>query len=312
MANKTFKLIKDYEEKDYSNFWSEKFKWNFNKQEKKILNEYLSDKKGWFIDIGCGSGRMIPVYKNKKEKIVLVDYSIKNLQRIRDNFTDVNMLLIAADILDMPFKKNIFSSSIAIRVMQNLLKPERFFSECSRIMQYKGEMVFSYFNKRNLLRLLRYGLKNLNQKHTVDFKGDFGIMCGTHPAFFKKLLKKYDFKSVCNTGAGFSYQIIRPVKLFQEMVEKYFFVNKVIYIISLITDSILGKFNLSLWQFHKLIYVPSNMNLNSNRNESNCLVDILQCPGCHYESLIENKDEYYCPKCKRAYPLIDGILDFRV
>ena len=65
-------------------------------------------------------------------------------------------VLVAADIARLPFKAASFDCVLTIRVLQHVHDLQGTLDEVRRIMAGDGRLIFSYHNKRNAKRMLRY------------------------------------------------------------------------------------------------------------------------------------------------------------
>jgi len=73
------------------------------------------------LDIGCGSGRLFPLYNDLKIKEVIAqDVSSKALKIAKDRYRFSNIKLTNKDILDLNFPKHYFDLIISNRVLQHI------------------------------------------------------------------------------------------------------------------------------------------------------------------------------------------------
>jgi SAM-dependent methyltransferase len=247
---------------------------------------------------------MIPRYIKGRSNIVLVDYSLNNLDIIRSEYPREPLALIAADANKLPFKTGSFDSGISIRLIQNVFSAEPLLGELSRVLRTRAYFVFSYFNRRNLLRVLRYGGQSLRRVHSVAF----GDMCGTHPLFFRRLVEKEHLTIKAGRGTGFFYQVTRPLKPLQRLVAKSGPAARAILTASNAFDKVMGALNLSLWQFVLMEKEgPEPSEVPAKR-----LLDLLACPACGSGGIEETAEACRCGACGGSYPKRNGIYDFRI
>ena len=63
--------IQDYSKVDYREFWKGFSKSYLDKKEKYIIQKLIPPVSGWFIDLGCGYGRLLPAYLKSNRQIVM-------------------------------------------------------------------------------------------------------------------------------------------------------------------------------------------------------------------------------------------------
>lgn len=216
------KLLPFYDdpEFDYQKYWQER---NYENQAdqialKKLLK--LIPNKEKIIDIGAGFGRLTPVYQNQFKKIVLVDPSLKMLNKAKTKFKAKNIKFVKAYIEKLPFKKNSFDTACFIRTIHHLKKPSLALQEASRVLKPSGWLILEFANKLHFKTRLKAWLR-------LDFK----FSCNTqpvkigqskncdvpflnyHPQFITQLLEKNNFQiikkfSVSNFRSSFCKKIL--------------------------------------------------------------------------------------------------------
>jgi ubiquinone/menaquinone biosynthesis C-methylase UbiE len=106
------------------------------------------------LDLGCGSGRQLSVI-SENYNIIGVDRSIGMLQRTKKIMNDTNAFLILGDVTDLPFRPDVFTKIISVRVVQHLNEYEkmRTIRECHRILVDGGIVQITNYQKRTLHHL---------------------------------------------------------------------------------------------------------------------------------------------------------------
>ncbi len=103
--------------------------------------EFLKDKTGRILDLGCGSGRNFSVINGK---VYGVDFSGKMLE-LAKKFVDENKIeaeLIKADATNLPFGDNFFDASIFVAALHCIVtkeKREKSLKELLRILKPGAE-----------------------------------------------------------------------------------------------------------------------------------------------------------------------------
>ena len=299
--------IRDYSHEDYREFWDTASNKVLDKIEKIIIQKYLPYSKGWFIDLGCGFGRLLPVYLNDDRRIVLVDYAINNLEIASKIHSNKKIFYILANAYNLPFRDGVFGSGISIRLFQHINSPVSFLKEFGRIFHKNSVVLFTYVNKRSIFRILKFGLPSLQHNH-IELSD---MLFGTHPYYFSKIAHETGFNVQHLCGTGFIHQLTHSLNLIDYLIQK----NKLIYQIAnlaeKIADTTFGKLNLAFLQFILLLKKTGTEGLPEKNQKSNTLNDILACPKCNSIELYESRVIYQCMKCRSIYPKKGKIIDFR-
>ncbi len=130
--------------------------------------EFLKDKKGKILDLGCGGGKHFP-YMNGE--VYGVDFSKKMLEYAQDrankNKLKVNLTKTTADSL--PFEDNFFDSIIfiaAIHCIPEKEKRENALKELLRVLKSKSEALITVWDKD------QEKFKDSNKEATIPWKHD--------------------------------------------------------------------------------------------------------------------------------------------
>lgn len=300
--------IRDYNQTDYSRFWTGFSRLLLDKKEQRIVQRLIPPAPGWFVDLGCGYGRFLPTYINSNRKIVLVDYALNLLEEAANKYSQESIYFIAADVYHLPFCDNVFDCGLSVRLFHHIDAPRSFLHEISRVFREGASIVLSYSNKRNLLRILKHGLKALRHDHE-----QYGEMLfGTHPVYFDKLCKNEKFVVNTTRGTGFLDQIFRPMASLDQLFDRMPFLSQPLLIIEDIIDFTFGRLHL-LPNHFALLNKKSEKKISSVDFEFyQNLIEILACPSCQSSHLTKQEKTYTCSDCGKAYPICGRIIDFRL
>lgn len=141
---------------DYRTYW--KNREYENEAEHLLLRKVLRKEKGnWFIDIGGSYGRLTDTYYKSFKSPLIIDYSLKTLQKNREYLLDryPNLTLIAANAYYLPFRDNSFDGGLMVRVLHHINEPSKYFSEIYRVLDNKAVYIQEFANKVHLKAALR-------------------------------------------------------------------------------------------------------------------------------------------------------------
>jgi len=124
----------------------------------------LSDKNGRVIEVGCGEGIFINKLAKSNENFSIVGLDgwheiIKRAQKRMQVNNILNVSLINADALRLPFKNGSFDNVVCINVIINLPSEEIFLSslgEISRVCKKGGAFIFEIRNSLNPFLYFKY------------------------------------------------------------------------------------------------------------------------------------------------------------
>ena len=305
--------ISDYDKFDYNykTYWENR-KYE-DKAEKIALEKYLQDMNGSiFVDIGGSFGRNLEIYYKKYSIPIILDYSIKTLQKnsktLLKKYPEVK--LIAANAYKMPFKNETVDASLIVRVLHHLEDQNGILKEIDRITQKDGFFILEYANKMHIKAILKwiFTLKFKNFSHAPyqqpnqeNFegtkKGQTTIFLNYHPKYIKKLLQQNNFLIAKKTNCSF---------LRMRFFKKNFALKTLVDF-----ESFLQK--CASWtNFAPSIILKTRKNLDSStRTNIESFEDVLCCPDCK-DNLYIKKCTATCKGCKKTFKNKSGVWDFRV
>lgn len=294
---------------DYSTYWQQRD--YENRAEHILLNNFFKNIKGdWIIDVGGSFARITDTYYNKYKKSIIIDYSLKTLQKNRKEIEKKypNTFLIAANAYKMPFKENSFDAGIMVRVLHHIQKQEDYFKEIKRILKNDSIYIQEFANKIHIKARIKAIIKkdkSINdtqpfQQPSIKPEGSLDSdvsFLNYHPSFVNSIMKKFNFKIVEKVGCSY----LRIPLL------KKLFGTKLLLFFEKPMQRLFKNTNISPSIFLKTILKKDYINTSQYIN----LEDLLACPACR-ESLVITNKKANCTKCNQNYFKKDGIWDFRV
>jgi SAM-dependent methyltransferase len=284
-----------YEGIEYREFWNGLRKSNLDELEHTIVRNLLPKSGHRIIDVGCGYGRLADCYIGRFQQVIMVDGSMSLLRQAYDK-TSGQAIYIACDVTHMPFRTASFDAVLMIRVFHHIPDSRACFSELHRLLCKDGRFVFSYSNKQNARRVLRW-LIGADTENPFSTKpaGVGSTLISHHPKAVHGMLTDSGFSSMHYYGVGvldrLSGRIGRGGRwiTIAERLAPFF-----------------ARIKVAPWILCSAI-AKGNASLIGNRG----IGDLLQCPSCG-GSLTNDKQGYMCHGCKKHYPVEDNIIDLRV
>lgn len=164
------KTIQDYNliSEDFSR--TRQFTWDIE-----FLSKYVLDGDG-VLDLGCGNGRLLEVFKEKKIDYFGLDGSEQLIEIAKKKYPKNRFE--AGDILNLPFPNNFFNKVFAIRILHHIPSKEfrlKALKEIKRVLKPKGILILTVWNvwgskyKINLWRMIKNCFLKIIGKSKLDF-----------------------------------------------------------------------------------------------------------------------------------------------
>ena len=161
--------ICDYGDSTYrQDFWEGQGRDYEDAVERRVLKRLLPARGMRLLEVGAGFGRITNEYHMFRQ-VVLLDYSLEQLQYARGKFGDDGFLYVAADAYRMPFQTGVFDAATMIRVIHHFENVPAVLKQIRDVLADDGRFILEYANKRNLKAMLRH-LFSLNDwnPYTLD------------------------------------------------------------------------------------------------------------------------------------------------
>lgn len=291
-AHRSYSL---YEDISYQDYWENPDLTDQDALEQHLVSLMLPPSGTRIIDIGGGYGRLAPCYVDRFRETVICDGSMSLLGDARRRYGN-RVTTIAADISRLPFADAAFDCALSIRVLQHCHDLEAAFAEIGRIVADDGTLVFSYHNKRNANRMLRYfaarGDANPFSHAPTEVRA---TLISRHPRVVDGLIGDNGFSPAEYHGTAIVNWLSPLMKAAGGSKP-----------VGARWARAVGALRLAPWLVGKSTASGSGA-LDSEAS----IVDLLRCPVCH-GNLNRSHSAFECPACSREYPVREDTLDFRV
>lgn len=173
------------------------------------------------LDLGCGNGRLLEIFRDKNMDYIGVDNSEKLIELAKKRYPKERFL--RADALNLPFPANYFDKIYSIAVLHHIPSKEfrlQFLKEARRVLKPEGLLIITVWNlwqwynwklllKFTILKILGkstlqqvQGCPELRRRAKLDFKDVFVSWDKTYQRYvhnfsqkeLKKLVRETRFK----------------------------------------------------------------------------------------------------------------------
>ena len=292
----------DYEGSRYSTeFWTREREYE-DRAERIALKQLLPPGGGTLIEIGAGAGRLADLYLGY-EQIVLMDYARSTLvearERVAVRFPDAmraaRFRFVAADVYTLPFADGLFDTATMVRVMHHIADVPAALTGIAAVLKPDATFVLEFANKRNLKAILRYLARRqpwspfaLEPVEFAKLNFDF------HPTWMEARLRE----------AGFSVENTLAVSHF-----RWAWLKRLIPVRWLAAADGAVQGVGALWKLSPSIF--HQLQVSSTTNRVATPGAFFRCPACKSGKVAESPEAVICGECRRAWPVRDGIYEFK-
>ena len=186
--------ICDYGDSTYrTDFWEGRGRAYEDAVERRALRRLLPAQGRRLLEVGAGFGRLTDEYRVFRQ-VVLLDYSLEQLQFARGRYGDDGYVYVAADAYRMPFCAGAFDGATMIRVIHHFVDVPAVLEQVSRALAGGGAFLLEYANKRNLKAMLRHALgRNAWSPYALEAVEFVELNFNFHPATMRQQTAEHGF-----------------------------------------------------------------------------------------------------------------------
>lgn len=288
--------IIDYEGSPYRRaFWEGQGREYEDLAERAALQRLLPPTGGVLMEAGAGYGRLAGLYAGYS-RVILMDYSLSLLQEARELWGhDPRFRFVAASIYRMPFVDDLADVVVMVRVMHHLQAPALALAEIRRVLQPGRAFVLEYANKRHLKAVLRFLLRRQHWNPFAREPYEFvPLNYDFHPAWMHAQLRQ----------AGLIPERELAISTFRLDAIK----RRVAPARLAAWDARLAR-PLAALRLSPSLFVRCR---NAKSGAAHPPDGVwLRCSACGGTAWDETSTRIACRRCGRAWPVVDGVYDFR-
>ena len=287
--------ICDYGDSTYrQDFWEGQGRAYEDAVERGLLQQLLPASGCRLLEIGAGYGRITDEY-GMFQQVVLLDYSLEQLQYARARFGDEGYFYVAADAYRMPFQPAVFDAATMIRVIHHFENVPAVLDQIRRVLLSDGQLILEYANKRNLKAMLRHllGMNEWNP-YTLPPVEFVELNFNFHPDYMQSQVLR----------RGFDVLRVVPISWFRLGLLKRSLPTRLLAAL----DRLLQR---SGWTIAPSVFLDLRLNDGSRGRAAPAAdpLDILQCPRSG--ARLRRVDDILVSDSGIRWAIRDGVYDFR-
>jgi len=150
------------------------------------LEDVSLNKNDFVLDMGCGTGLLLPYIANRVQLLIGIDISPKLLKKAKIHgklYPNTHILLADAD--QLPFQSQLFHTVFAITLLQNTPKPLTTLQEIKRMSKNHATIAVTglkkEFTKDSLIKLLKDAGLGVQKLKTNNHCRDYIAICSRSP-----------------------------------------------------------------------------------------------------------------------------------
>lgn len=189
--------IIDYEGSNYrTDFWEGRGRDYEDRVERLVMARLLPTAGQRLMEVGAAYGRLVPLYRGFRE-VVLLDYSVSQLQYARQQYGDEGFMYVAANAYHMPFQPGVFDVVTMVRVLHHFENVPGVFQQIRRAMAPAAYFLLEFANKRNLKAILRHAVgRQAWNPHHLDPIEFVELNFNFHPIYIQHELYRAGFETL--------------------------------------------------------------------------------------------------------------------
>jgi SAM-dependent methyltransferase len=195
-----------YHGADYKEFWTGPTKSHIDAIERRIIEKALTGGES-IAEIGAGYGRLATSYLDRYRHVYLVEPAESLREQAAESYGDMAKC-VDASVYDLPFEDGTLDALLMVRVMHHLTDPYGALAELWRVLTPGGHLLFSYSNKRNVGKLIKFLLGGGNDPYSADVERYGEFLFGHHPTYMDGIVKDAGFERVDQYGVGLAGKVV--------------------------------------------------------------------------------------------------------
>ena len=120
-----------------------------SKKHQRIIETFKDREFERFVDVGCGTGRLLEIVSSKSQISIGIDLSRQMLMKAKLRITDPSAQFVRAEASHLPVRDHVADGVVSVSVSEHGLAFAKQFQELSRIATEKAALSMTVFSDRN-------------------------------------------------------------------------------------------------------------------------------------------------------------------
>ena len=134
------------------------------------------------VDVGCGTGQLLPHVSNSVRLVVCVDISRNLISQVQVRAEhNRRVALLRADADHLPFRSHKFDMAFAVTLLQNMPRPSQTLDEIKRVAKRDAKLVITglkkAFNQQQFTKLLETAWLEINLLKMDEAQREYIAVC---------------------------------------------------------------------------------------------------------------------------------------
>jgi len=134
------------------------------------------------VDVGCGTGQLLPHVSNSVRLVVCVDISRNLISQVQVRAEhNRRVALLRADADHLPFRSHKFDMAFAVTLLQNMPRPSQTLDEIKRVAKRDAKLVITglkkAFNQQQFTKLLETAWLGINLLKMDEAQREYIAVC---------------------------------------------------------------------------------------------------------------------------------------
>ncbi len=141
-----------YDTYDYAAFWKgREFEDEADRMAVRRLVYKIPQPHRTIIDVGGGIGRLVPLYENQWDRIIILDPSLDQLAVAKKNLSKIGKVdCVEGSAESIPLPARSCDAAICVRVFHHITNPRAVIREIARILTPEGHLILEIPNKMHM------------------------------------------------------------------------------------------------------------------------------------------------------------------
>lgn len=133
------------------------------------------------LDVGCGKAWVAEMFCSTSGEVISMDIANTNVVKALEKYPFENHSGVVADVLNLPFRENLFDCIIASEIIEHVVHPDKFIKNLIEVLKPGGTLILTTPYKEKLQYSLCIHCNKLTPQHAHIHSFDETILADLYP-----------------------------------------------------------------------------------------------------------------------------------